>query len=171
MFVLRDYQNKDIEKLHRLDQECFEAGISYTRAELTSFIEKRGSFCIVAELENEWSSDDPSRPPASKAKRAVKYEKGTVAGFIVAERHPKGYGHIITIDVRDEFRRHQLGSKLLTEAERRLEKQDSFMVVLEVAVNNVPAITFYKRHNYHISRTIPRYYKDELDAFFMTKRL
>jgi len=41
----------------------------------------------------------------------------------------------------------------------------------QTAVNNVPAITFYKRHNYHISRTIPRYYKDELDAFFMTKRL
>jgi ribosomal-protein-alanine N-acetyltransferase len=171
VFQLRDYQNKDIEKLHRLDQECFEAGISYSRAELTSFIEKKGSFCIVAELENEWSSDGASATPAAKGKAAVKFEKGTVAGFIVAERHPKGYGHIVTIDVRGAFRRHQLGTKLLTAAEDRLRKLDSFMVVLEVAVNNPAAITFYKRHNYNVARTIPRYYKDELDAFFMTKRL
>jgi ribosomal protein S18 acetylase RimI-like enzyme len=171
VFRLRDYQNKDIEKLHRLDQECFEVGISYTRAELTSFIEKKGSFCIVAELEAEWSSDGASATPASKAKPALKYEKGTVTGFIVAERHPKGYGHIITIDVREGFRRHQLGTKLLNAAEDRLRKLDSFMVVLEVAVNNLAAITFYKRHNFNVARTIPRYYKDELDAFFMTKRL
>lgn len=168
---LRDYQNKDIEKLHRLDQECFEAGISYTRAELTSFIEKKGSFCIVAELEAEWSSNGANATPAAKAQPAVKFEKGTVVGFIVAERHPKGYGHIITIDVREGFRRHQLGTKLLTAAEERLRKQDSFMVVLEVAVNNRAAIMFYKRHNFNVTRAIPRYYKDELDAFFMTKRL
>lgn len=166
VFHLRDYQNKDIEKLHKLDQECFEAGISYSRAELTSFIERHGSFCIVAELENEWSST-----PAAKSKPATRFEKGTVAGFIVAERHPKGYGHIITIDVRDSFRRHQLGTMLLTAAEERLRKLDSFMLVLEVAVNNRAAITFYKRHSFNVARTIPRYYKDELDAFFMTKRL
>lgn len=171
MFQLRDYQNKDIEKLHRLDHECFEAGISYSRAELTSFIEKKGSFCIVAELEGEWSSDGASATPAEKAKPATRLEKGTVAGFIVAERHPKGYGHIITIDVRDVFRRHELGTKLLIATEDRLRKQDTFMVVLEVAVNNHAAITFYKRHKYNVARTIPRYYKDELDAFFMTKRL
>jgi ribosomal protein S18 acetylase RimI-like enzyme len=171
VFQLRDYQNKDIEKLHRLDQECFEAGISYTRAELTSFIEKKGSFCVVAELKGEWSSDGASATPEAKAKPALKYEKGTVAGFIVAERHPKGYGHIITIDVREGFRRHQLGTTLLTAVEDRLRKLDTFMVVLEVAVNNRAAITFYKRHNFNVARTIPRYYKNELDAFFMTKRL
>ena len=63
------------------------------------------------------------------------------------------------------------GRQLLVAAEDRLRKQDTFMVVLEVAVNNQAAITFYKRHNFNVARTIPRYYKDELDAFFMTKRL
>ncbi|MGE5114599.1 MAG: GNAT family N-acetyltransferase [Acidobacteriaceae bacterium] len=185
MFHLRDYQGKDQEKLYRLDQECFEAGISYSRAELNSFIQRRGSFCLVAELESEWTSDGvPQRPEKSstlspkegekgraQAKAAVKFEKGTVAGFIVAEVHPKGYGHIITIDVRQQFRRMDLGSKLLGACEERLRKQNAFMVVLEVAVDNLGAITFYKRHNFSVARTIPRYYKDELDAFFMTKRL
>ncbi len=185
MFHLRDYQSKDLEKLYRLDQECFEAGISYSRAELSSFIHRRGSFCIVAKLGQQWSSDGahaaPDESPTlspkegekgrAQAKSVAKFEPGTVAGFVVAELHPKGYGHIITIDVRQEFRRAQLGSRLLVAAEERLHKQSAFMVVLEVAVNNRPAITFYKRHKFSVVRTIPRYYKDELDAFFMTKRL
>lgn len=171
MFRLRDYQSKDLEKLYRLDQECFEAGISYSRAELTSFIHRRGSFCVVAELEQEWSSDGAHATPAEKSKATVKFEPGTIAGFIVAELHPKGYGHVITIDVRQEFRRAQLGSNLLHAAEERLRKQNAFMVVLEVAVDNRAAITFYKRHRFNVARTIPRYYKDQLDAFFMTKRL
>ena len=171
MFHLRDYQSKDLEKLYRLDQECFEAGISYSRAELSSFIHRRGSFCLVAELEQEWNSDSANATPAQTSKPPLKFEPGTIAGFVVAELHPKGYGHIITIDVRQEFRRMELGSKLLEAAEEALRKRNGFMVVLEVAVNNRAAITFYKRHKYNVARTIPRYYKDELDAFFMTKRL
>jgi ribosomal protein S18 acetylase RimI-like enzyme len=198
VFRLRDYQPKDLEKLYRLDQECFEAGISYSRAELRSFIERHGSFCVVAELENDWTSDasiDPEengptlspkegdkgraqKDPTLSSKQvdrvraqSKKFEKGTMAGFIVAELHPKGYGHIVTIDVRQEFRRLELGSTLLVATEERLRKQNAFMVVLEVAVNNRAAITFYKRHQFNVARTIPRYYKDELDAFLMTKRL
>ncbi len=199
MFRLREYRSKDLEKLYRLDQECFEAGISYSRAELSSFIQRRGSFCVVAELEEEWSGDravlensptlspnegekgraqqkSPTLSPTTgdkgrAQKSAVKFEPGTVAGFIVAELHPKGYGHIITIDVRQEFRRMEIGSKLLAAAEERLQKANAFMVVLEVAVDNRVAITFYKQHKFSVARTIPRYYKDELDAFFMTKRL
>ena len=161
MFRLRDYQSKDLEKLYRLDQECFEEGIAYSRAELSSHIQRRGSFTVVAELENDWISDGDKS----------KFEKGTVAGFIVTEVHPKGYGHIITIDTRQQFRRQKLGSTLLNAAEGKLRELESFMVVLEVAVNNLAAITFYKRHGFSITRTIPRYYNRELDAFFMTKRL
>lgn len=159
VFRIRDYQNKDLEKLYRLDQECFEAGIAYSRAELTSFIQRKNSFCIVAELEQEWKEGEK------------KFETGTIAGFIVAELSPKGYGHVITIDVRSEFRRKQLGSDLLEAVEEKLRSRDAFMLVLETAVNNIAAIRFYKRHKFAVARTLPRYYKGELDAFFMTKRL
>lgn len=162
MFRLRDHHSKDIERLWRLDQECFEQGIAYSRAELSSYIQRRGSFTIVSELNDDWISDEPP---------GIKFEKGTIAGFIVAELNPKGYGHIITIDTRKQFRRQKLGSTLLRAAEDRLRGSDCFMVVLEVAVNNIGAITFYKRHGYTVARTLPRYYSRELDAFFMTKRL
>jgi len=169
VFRLRDYQNKDLEKLYRLDQECFTPDIAYSRAELGSYIERKGAFSIIAELEQDW---DPEHPPETeKSTPRRRFEKGTVAGFIVAELHPKGYGHIITIDTRQEFRRQDLGTTLLHAAEERLRKRDCFMVVLEVAVNNIGAITFYKRHGFSVVRTIPRYYNKELDAFFMSKRL
>ncbi len=162
VFRFRSSQSGDLEKLWRIDQECFDEGIAYSRAELSSYIQRRGAFTVVAELTEEWTSDDSS---------TTKFEKGTIAGFIVAELHPKGYGHIITIDTRKHFRRQKLGSALLKAAEDRLREHDCFMTVLEVAVNNVGAITFYKRHGYSVARTIPRYYNRELDAFFMTKRL
>ncbi len=162
VFRLRSNQSKDIEKLWRIDQECFDEGIAYSRAELSSYIQRRGSFTIVAELTEDWTSEDVP---------AAKFEKGTIAGFIVAELHPKGYGHIITIDTRKQFRRQKLGSTLLKAAEDQLREHDCFMTVLEVAVNNIGAITFYKRHGYTVARTIPRYYKRELDAFIMTNRL
>ncbi len=162
MFSLRAYKNKDLEKLFRLDQECFDEGIAYSRAELSSYIERKNSFTIVAELRQDWISDDGPK---------VKFEQGTIAGFIVSEVTPKGYGHIITIDTRSAFRRQKLGSTLLNAAEEELRARDSFMVVLEVAVNNMAAISFYKRHKYIVVKTIPRYYNRELDAFLMTKRL
>lgn len=162
MFRLRPYVSRDFEKLFRIDQECFEPGIAYSRAELSSYIDRQGSTAIVAELTQDWISE---------TKEKKKFEKGTIVGFIVVELHPKGYGHVITIDIRPEFRRHGLGTLLLTGAETRLEEKGAFMVVLEVAVNNLAAITFYKRHNYNVARTLPRYYNSELDALFMTKRM
>jgi len=40
-----------------------------------------------------------------------------------------------------------------------------------VAVDNHPAIAFYKRHGYSIVGTIPRYYLGSLDALRMEKIL
>jgi ribosomal protein S18 acetylase RimI-like enzyme len=43
---------------------------------------------------------------------------------------------------------------------------------LEVAVNNLAAIAFYKRHHYSVVRTIPRYYQATgVDAFLMAAKL
>jgi ribosomal-protein-alanine N-acetyltransferase len=40
---------------------------------------------------------------------------------------------------------------------------------LEVRVGNYPAINLYKKMNFEISRTIPRYYFDGSDAYVMSK--
>jgi ribosomal protein S18 acetylase RimI-like enzyme len=44
-------------------------------------------------------------------------------------------------------------------------------VVLETAVDNTAAVSFYKRHRYNVIKTLPRYYSNGVDAFVMKKDL
>jgi ribosomal protein S18 acetylase RimI-like enzyme len=44
-------------------------------------------------------------------------------------------------------------------------------VELETAVDNSGALAFYKRHQYSVVKTIPRYYTNGVDAFVLEKEL
>ena len=146
-----------------IDHECFVPGIAYSRGEMQSFVQRKGSFGIIAEPTPETLQRiQPANPKMPKHK---------IGGFIIVEIPPKGYGHVITIDVRPQYRRYGLGGMLMDAAEERVRKQDGFMMALEVAVNNMPALAFYKRHKYTVVKTLPRYYSRELDALLLTKRL
>jgi ribosomal-protein-alanine N-acetyltransferase len=149
-FSLREFRAEDFEVLWSIDQKCFAPGIAYPRRELAAYIQRRGSFTVVAE------------PTA---------DKEAVAGFIVAEGSRRGVGHIITIDVLPDHRRGGLGSKLLAEAEDRLRQIPCHTVVLETAVDNAGALAFYKRHRYSVVKTIPRYYSNGVDALVLEKDL
>ena len=92
-------------------------------------------------------------------------------GFIVAEASRKNVGHIVTIDVLQLARRYGVGSKLLLTAEERLAAAGCGSVRLETAVDNLPALAFYKRHGYFLVKTIPRYYSNGVDAFVLEKEL
>jgi ribosomal-protein-alanine N-acetyltransferase len=153
--ILRDYKLSDFDEMHSIDQQCFPLGIAYSRVEMHFYTRRKGAFTIVAE----WDE----AAPADK-------RKGKLAGFTIVEML-KGFGHVITIDIRAEARRTGLGSRLMEAAEARIKEQGGRLMVLEVAVNNGPAIAFYKRHGYTVDKTIPGYYNGELDALFMVKRL
>ena len=147
-FSIREYKVEDFQRLYAIDQECFPPGIAYSRNELRHYMQLRGAFTLVAENKN-----------------------NEIAGFIVAQRHPKGMGHVVTIDTVQAHRRGGLGTQLMKEAEARLEAAGCDAIFLETAVDNLPAIKFYKRLGYFILKTIPRYYHNNLDAFLMAKRL
>lgn len=145
--VIRDFQPEDFEILWRMDQECFQPGIAYSRPELKAYIRHRGAFTLVA-------ADDKT---------------SAVQGFIVVHRAVTG--HVITIDVPASARRSGVGSKLLTAAENRLRESGCASVGLETAVDNLGALAFYKRHGYSLIRTWPRYYSNGVDALVLTKQL
>ena len=152
MFELRTHRPQDRRRLLEIDQLCFVSGISYTEEELEFFLARSSAITLVAE------------------------EKGSVAGFIIADRVRSRraatlIGHIITIDVLPEARRSGLGSRLLSAAEQALKKAGCENVSLEVAVDNAPALSFYKRHGYAVLKVLPRYYLDSIDGLLMGKKL
>jgi ribosomal protein S18 acetylase RimI-like enzyme len=145
-FAIRDAKPEDFETLWRMDQDCFAAGIAYSRDELKVYMRRRGAFTLLA------AGDD-----------------GTVAGFIVVHGGPTG--HVITIDVIEAARRSGVGSQLLRAAEERLRATGSRVVGLETAVDNLAGLSFYKRHGYSVVRTWPRYYSNGVDALVLKKEL
>jgi ribosomal-protein-alanine N-acetyltransferase len=148
---LRDYQARDFDALLALDQQCFVEGIAYSKAELSHYIRRKSSFTIVAEHVAEDSDNK-------------------IAGFLVAHINRR-FGWIVTIDIDSSARRTGLGTRLMSAAETRFREAKLEACILEVAVNNLAAVNFYKRLGYAIMRTIPRYYLDSLDAFQMGKTL
>lgn len=145
--LIREYRPQDFESLWRMDQECFTPGIAYSKPELKTYIRSRSTFTLVA----------------------IGSKKEEISGFIVA--HAAQIGHIITIDVSPQTRRSGVGSLLLLTAEERLRSTGSHAVGLETAVDNLTALSFYKRHGYYVVRTWPRYYSNGVDALVLRKEL
>jgi ribosomal protein S18 acetylase RimI-like enzyme len=150
-FHIRDFRKPDFRRLWEIDQQCFVSGIAYSQQELAYYMTRRTAFTIVAEN-----------------------AETKIAGFLVGQCvriRGEQVGHIITIDILPEARRAKLGTELMSIAEKRLAEAGCGRISLEVAVDNAGAISFYQRHGYSISRTIPRYYNGELDALEMEKQL
>lgn len=150
-FTIRDYLPADFENLWRIDQQCFPPGIAYSKMELRYYTRRREAFTLVA---TDARGDDTH---------------AEIVGFIVAYAGIRG--HIITIDVVAAARRSGTGSGLLRAAEDRLQAAGTREVRLETAVDNVSALTFYKRHSYSVVKTLPRYYSNGMDALVLTKEL
>jgi len=156
---LREFRREDFDLLWSIDQECFPPGIAYSRRELADYIRRRGSFTLVAEAVEVDGNRTSRAGPAG------------IKGFVVAEASPHGVGHIITIDVLPAGRRSGAGSQLLQSAEDRLRAANCHIVILETAVDNKIALAFYKRHQYEVMKTLPRYYSNGVDALVLQKDL
>jgi ribosomal protein S18 acetylase RimI-like enzyme len=149
-FVIREYRAADFPAICELDRECFSEAIAYTPQEIALGLTQPGAFAIVVEAEDGG--------------------EGVVA-FVLAQEQRRKMGHIITIDVRQGFRRAGLGRKLMDLAEGRLRKRGVSRVLLEVSTANEPALRFYDERGYVRKRTLTAYYPDGSDAFLMEKGL
>jgi ribosomal protein S18 acetylase RimI-like enzyme len=144
--MLRSYDPRDFAALHRLDQSCFPAGISYSKTTLHYFLTISSADCVIA------------------------VDAARIAGFILTEENPP-LAHIITLDVAETHRRHGVGSALLVESEKNLALRGVRTILLETAIDNEGAVAFWKRHGYRIEAVLKRYYLGRLDAYEMRKIL
>jgi [ribosomal protein S18]-alanine N-acetyltransferase len=147
-FRIREFKKADFQTLWQIDQICFEPQLAYSQKELAFYMQRPGSFTLVAEDEAE----------------------SGILGFIVAENRRRT-GHIITIDVIEKARRSGVGSALLQAAEEKLLEAGATAVALETPVNNAAAIRFYKSEGYYVEKTLTAYYSNQMDALLMTKEL
>ncbi|HEX4005538.1 MAG TPA: N-acetyltransferase [Acidobacteriaceae bacterium] len=158
---LRAVLPEDFAELYALDQACFAPGIAWSKAELGYFLKYPSNFGIVA-LDHDSGIADSG------------IEDSGIAGFAIAgtqRRRGALIGRLITIDVRAEMRRHGVGRQLIEAAEDRLRAAGAASIVLEVAVDNAAAQSFYERHGFARTGRIPGYYLGRLDAFAMEKPL
>ncbi len=149
--TVRDAKPEDFPELYALDQACFVPRISWSRAELGYFLRYPGNISLVAE-------DEP----------------GKIAGFAVAGTRRRGgtpQGRLITIDVHPEMRRRRVAHTLLLALEERVRAVGATSMLLEVAIDNLPALQFYARHGFQRTGRIPGYYLDRIDALVMEKTL
>jgi [ribosomal protein S18]-alanine N-acetyltransferase len=144
--TLRAYEQRDFAALHRLDQSCFAPGIAYSRTTLHYFLTLQSAECTVA------------------------VDGKSILGFILSEQNPP-LAHVITLDVANEHRRRGVGSALLLEHERNLTLHRVRHILIETAIDNVPAVAFWQRHGYRIEAVLKRYYLGRLDAYEMRKIL
>lgn len=144
---LRRFKPADLQRLYEIDQSCFAPGISYSQRELASFIRHRDSRTWVAE------------------------EGKEIVGFLIANQHPTMLlGHIITIDVVEDWRRKGVGTALMDAAEEWACKRRFISISLETAEDNLPAQAFYERRGYAKFERLENYYADGTAAWTMVKR-
>ncbi len=153
-FTLRSYEPHDFAALHRLDQACFPAGISYSKATLRYFLRLASADCVVAVDED----------------CVVAVDENHIAGFVLSEENPP-LAHIITLDVAEKQRRNGIGTALLQKLESNLTARGVRTILLETATDNEAGVAFWRRHGYRIEGTLKRYYLRRIDAYEMRKIL
>lgn len=152
VITVRKYQPGDFKRLLEIDQLCFVEGIAYSEEEMRYFLGMPTAISLVV------------------------VDQGALLGFIIADRFrprraSRSVGKIITIDVAPNSHRGGVGTLLMNSAEAELKRAGCDYVSLEVAVDNEPALNFYKKHGYSVLKVLPRYYLDSIDGLLMGKKL
>jgi ribosomal-protein-alanine N-acetyltransferase len=142
-FQLRDIRMADFPMLYRIDQDCFEPGIAYTREDLRGFLSLSTSQGILAEWENR------------------------IVGFVIGYVSVRQMGHVVTLDVIEQRRRTGIGRHLLAELLRRFDQVGVSEVRLEVDMENAPAIAFYEKFGFRKRRRLADYYGPNRPAWEM----
>ncbi len=104
-------------------------------------------------------------------------------GFLVADENKKVIGFIIgvkTLDdiiripmlaVTENYRRKNIGSKLIFKLLEIINRENINKIELEVKTNNLAAINFYKKHGFKIIERLTKFYQSGEDAYIMKRIL
>ncbi|MEM2727040.1 MAG: ribosomal protein S18-alanine N-acetyltransferase [Archaeoglobaceae archaeon] len=93
-----------------------------------------------------------------------------IVGYVVTMDIDQLRGKIVALAVRKEFRGSGIGEYLMRRAIERLKEKGKKEIGLEVRVSNQVAQKLYEKLGFKIAETIPNYYSDGEDAYYMVLR-
>lgn len=101
----------------------------------------------------------------------VALEDGGVVGY-VGSQTVMDETDMMNVAVHPDHRRRGIGQQLIDELVRRLEKQGSVSLTLEVRASNEPAKQMYEKLGFAIAGRRPNYYRNpKEDALILRKML
>jgi ribosomal-protein-alanine acetyltransferase len=127
---------RDLDSLYAIEKVCFEAE-AFTRQQIASLLTDYDSMTLVA------------------------HESERIKGFVIGRLHVERNaltGHILTIDVLPDFRRHRIGTELLREMERLFRNKGAKDCRLEVREDNSAALGLYQELGYEPIAKLTNYY-------------
>jgi ribosomal-protein-alanine N-acetyltransferase len=145
--VIERAEIKDIEVLNEIERECF-AEQAFPKSFLKYLILYPHSIFLKAIIDG----------------KIV----GFIAGILQASHR---VGRIYTLDIKPEFRRRSIASKLLQSLESEFRNRGMASSVLEVEVTNTAAIGLYQKFGYRPVSVLKNYYGKNRNGLQMVKNL
>lgn len=142
-FSIRRFDIKDFDRILALEKECFKD--PFDKRFLDRLLQYE-HFFLVAEA------------------------SGSVIGYILSVVQGR-QAEIATVAVTPPQRRMGVGLALFNELQKQLRDAGIELLVLEVRVSNSSALNLYRKLGFIMESTIPRFYSDGEDAYFMSKHL
>lgn len=101
----------------------------------------------------------------------VAQENNRVVGYIIFWIKFEDEGHIISIAVDKNYRRLEVGTKLVESCIESFRKFSVKSIKLEVRIGNKGARKFYSKLGFEEESVVEEYYEDLEDAVVMSKNL
>ena len=145
--TIRQAVPEDLSRIIEIENLCFPADMAYPPDLFYHYIAAPAHFFYVALLHHRF------------------------AGFVIAGEIETGEAWIVTLDVHPGSRRRGVGENLIRHIEGICLRDGIDRLILQVAVDNSPALCLYEKLGYKKSDHLADYYRNGEDAFIMEKRI
>ncbi|MEO6924023.1 MAG: GNAT family N-acetyltransferase [Bryocella sp.] len=143
---LRKYTDEDVEKLFRLDEQCFPLPFRFSLEAMRRFASSSKAFVPMAEMD------------------------GELVGFVIL--HVEGTaGYIVTLDVAEAYRRKGIAQALMQQVEAHAREAACEVLVLHVFDRNQSAIAFYDHAGFEEVDRDENFYGEGLHALVYRRLL
>ena len=187
-YSVRSMTVEDIPQVLEIEHQSFPTMWPPTAFKRELQQNRLANYIVLVEHNNEAAeatADEPQRHPANVARLfgelrqilgpredrplpSIEDRPELIVGFIGVWMLPDE-AHIVTVAVRDGYRRQGLGELLLIAAVDLAQAQRQPLVTLEVRVSNDSAVALYEKYGFERVGLRPRYYSDNHeDALVLT---